>query len=153
MKALHVFYRIFHYFALWFFILAGLIGAYTLYVSGALLAAGVQAYQKAAEVNQLAQGELAAASQMYSFGFIALILLVVAIVCMAAAHIFKMSRNIVAKRHKEECCCCRKECEAPASDLDEQVEEIMKWKNLYVEGIITEREFIDKRNEILRLSK
>ena len=29
----------------------------------------------------------------------------------------------------------------------------MKWKNLDVEGIITEREFIDKRNEILRLSK
>lgn len=153
MKALHVFYRIFHYFALWFFILAGLIGAYTLYVSGALFVAGVQAYQQASDVNQLAQGELNAASQMYSFGFIALILLVVAIVCMAAAHIFKMSRNIVAKRRKEACCCCRKECEAPASDLDEQVEEIMKWKNLYVEGIITEREFIDKRNEILRLSK
>ena len=69
-----------------------------------------------------------------------------------------MGCAIKAKKEEEMCqcgcgcCCC--ECEKEEkSDLDAQVEEVMKWKNLYVEGIITEREFIDKRNEILRLSK
>lgn len=36
---------------------------------------------------------------------------------------------------------------------DAHIAAIMKWKKLYNEGIITEREFIDKRNEILGLRK
>lgn len=123
MKALYVFYRIFHYFALWLFILAGLVVAYGLWAVG---------------------GE--------ALGFYGLVLGGLAIFFWALAHIFKQAHKNLAKKRARECRCCKCE-EAPASDLDEQVEEIMKWKNLYVEGIITEREFIDKRNEILRLSK
>lgn len=132
MKALHVFYRIFHYLTIWFFILAGLVLAYSVLLL------------KVDNVKN-AQG----------FASIALVLAILAIVFFAAAHIFRMSKKLVARKHEQNaCCCCCKEHEcAPESDLDEQVEEIMKWKNLYVEGIITEREFIDKRNEILRLSK
>jgi len=129
MKALHVLHRIFHYFAVWFFILAGLV-----------LALAVMS------VNNVKSAQ--------GFALYAVIIAVIAIVCFALAHVFRMSYKLARnKKAKEECCCCCQECEAPASDLDEQVEEIMKWKNLYVEGIITEREFIDKRNEILRLSK
>lgn len=132
MKALHVFYRIFHYLTVWFFILAGLVLAFAV---------------MSLKVDNVKNAQ--------SFASIALILAIVAIVFFAAAHIFKMCKKLVAKKHENNaCCCCCKEHEcAPESDLDEQVEEIMKWKNLYVEGIITEREFIDKRNEILRLSK
>jgi len=124
MKALYVLHRIFHYFAIWFFIIGGAAVAYGLWATNG---AGL--------------------------GFYGLVFMGIAILCMMLSHIFRMSRKLVKKSHQKECCCCKKECEAPASDLDEQVEEIMKWKNLYVEGIITEREFIDKRNEILRLSK
>jgi len=71
--------------------------------------------------------------------------------------IHKLCARRVAEHEAEEECiceCCCKECEKEEkSDLDNQVDEVMKWKNLYVEGIITEREFIDKRNEILRISK
>ena len=143
MKALYVFQRIFHYLALWLFIAAGVLGAFGLYYVG---------YGLALSADMKAVGAL-----VYYAGFLALILVVVAIVALAAAHIFRMCVKLVAKKRarKEECCecCCECKCEKPASDLDAQVEEVMKWKNLYVEGIITEREFIDKRNEILRLSK
>lgn len=48
-------------------------------------------------------------------------------------------------------------CEGQKAALDPEedvhVAAIMKWKKLYNEGIITEREFIDKRNEILGLRK
>lgn len=55
---------------------------------------------------------------------------------------------------------CRKyecgECGAQRAiqpEEDAHIAAIMKWKKLYNEGIITEREFIDKRNEILGLRK
>ena len=104
----------------------------------------------AAKADMVAVGALA-----YYLGLGVMILVGVAVLGLALSHIFKMARKIgLAKRERKEecCCCCECECEK-ASELDEQVEEVMKWKNLYVEGIITEREFIDKRNEILRLSK
>ena len=143
MKALYVFQRIFHYFAIWLFILAGGLAVFGLYYLS---------YGNALGADMKAVGAL-----VYYFSFAALGLLVAAIVCFAIAHIFRMCVKLAAKKHarKEECCECRCECkcEKPLTDLDAQVEEVMKWKNLYVEGIITEREFIDKRNEILRLSK
>ena len=146
MKALYVFQRIFHYFAVWFFILAGLLGAFSVFYLG--LAIGSKL-----EGNNLA----AVGAMVYLLGLVALVLVVLAIVSFAASHIVRMAGKIVAKKAErcecEECCCCCEEQPEPVSDLDAQVEEVMKWKNLYVEGIITEREFIDKRNEILRLSR
>ena len=142
MKALYVFERIFHYFAVWFFILAGGLGAFAIFYLG--LGHGAKA-------DMAAVGAFA-----YLLGLVALILVGLAIFAYAAAHIFRMAGKIAAKKRAREeeceCCCCEEQAE-PASDLDAQVEEVMKWKNLYVEGIITEREFIDKRNEILRLSR
>lgn len=44
-------------------------------------------------------------------------------------------------------------CKAIQPEEDAHIAAIMKWKKLYNEGIITEREFIDKRNEILGLRK
>lgn len=55
----------------------------------------------------------------------------------------------VARRGCEDGGC--KEALQPEEDV--HVAAIMKWKKLYNEGIITEREFIDKRNEILGLRK
>ena len=147
MKALYVFQRIFHYFAVWFFIIAGLLGAFSLFYLG--LGLGSKA-----DTNAMA----AVGAMVYLLGLVALILIVLAIVSLAASHIFRMVGKMAAKkaerRECECCCCCEEEPQPePVSDLDAQVEEVMKWKNLYVEGIITEREFIDKRNEILRLSR
>ena len=143
MKALHVLHRVCHYFMVWDFILAG-----------ALTIASVFMYA----MFGLAEYDFVEASAMpYMLSMVALVLLVLAILFFALSHIFKMGAYIKAAKLEEEeckcgCCCC--ECEKEEkSDLDAQVEEVMKWKNLYVEGIITEREFIDKRNEILRISK
>lgn len=44
-------------------------------------------------------------------------------------------------------------CKCVEPEADAHIAAIMKWKKLYNEGIITEREFIDKRNEILGLRK
>lgn len=52
---------------------------------------------------------------------------------------------------KRGCSECKQEALNPEEDV--HVAAIMKWKKLYNEGIITEREFIDKRNEILGLRK
>jgi len=49
-----------------------------------------------------------------------------------------------------ECGACGKTIQP---EEDAHIAAIMKWKKLYNEGIITEREFIDKRNEILGLRK
>ena len=148
MKALYVFQRIFHYFAVWFFIIAGFLAAFALFYLG--LGLGSKA-----DANAMA----AVGAMVYLLGMVALVLIVLAIVNYAASHIFRMAGKIVARKAEAkecECCCCEEYQEPqpePVSDLDAQVEEVMKWKNLYVEGIITEREFIDKRNEILRLSR
>ena len=144
MKALYVFERIFHYVAIWLFIIAGFLGAFGLFYAGLGMAS------KAANAVQVA------GAMVFLLGMLAMVLAGVAVLAFAVSHIFKQARRLAAKRAakkaeaEEECCCC---CEEPVSDLDAQVEEVMKWKNLYVEGIITEREFIDKRNEILRISK
>lgn len=147
MKALYVFQRIFHYVAIWLFIIAGALLAFSVFYLG--LAIGSKL-----EGNNLA----AVGAMVYLFGLVALVLVVLAVVSFAASHIFRMAGKLVAKKKARcesecECCCCEEQKAEPVSDLDAQVEEVMKWKNLYVEGIITEREFIDKRNEILRLSR
>lgn len=53
---------------------------------------------------------------------------------------------------KYECGACGAS-KAIQPEEDAHIAAIMKWKKLYNEGIITEREFIDKRNEILGLRK
>lgn len=148
MKALYVLHRVSHYFMVWMFVLAGLLTVAGVFMFGMYGLSGYTFEESAA--------------MPYLLGLVALVLIIVAIVFFALSHIFKMSYEIKAKKAEEEamcqcgcgCTCCNCECEKEEkSDLDAQVEEVMKWKNLYVEGIITEREFIDKRNEILRLSK
>ena len=135
MKALHVLHRVSHYFMVWDFILAGLLTIAGVFMLSMYGLSGYSLEESAAVV-----------------------LVLLGVLFFALSHIFKMGCAIKAKKEEEMCqcgcgcCCC--ECEKEEkSDLDAQVEEVMKWKNLYVEGIITEREFIDKRNEILRLSK
>ena len=148
MKALHVFYRIFHYCMVWCLILALLFAGVGLFYFGSLV------YSEEFTVVE-------ASYYAYLIGLAVVALVLVAIVNFVNAHVFKMIYKLCARRvaeHEAEeecfCECCCKECEKEEkSDLDNQVDEVMKWKNLYVEGIITEREFIDKRNEILRISK
>lgn len=145
MKALHVLHRVSHYFMVWDFILAGLLTIAGVFMLGMYGLSGYTLEESAA--------------MPYLLAMVALVLVLLGVLFFALSHIFKMGYAIKAKKAEEEmcqcgcgCCCC--ECEKEEkSDLDAQVEEVMKWKNLYVEGIITEREFIDKRNEILRLSK
>lgn len=153
MKALHVFSRIFHYLKVWDFIGAVALLAFALF-SFATSGAAAQAEDFA---DVLAESELtveeywaAAYASLNLFALIALVLVVLGVFHFAFAHIFAMAYKNARKHACEKCECCEK---APASDLDAQVEEVMRWKNLYVEGIITEREFIDKRNEILRIAK
>ena len=143
MKALKVLHRLFHYFAAWCFIIA------------IIAAAGAVFYGSMMLYAEYTLDEVV--PMTYLIGLAAVVLAIVGVVFWAVAHIF---REIVALKEKKaakeedvcECCCSECKCEEK-SDLDAQVDEVMKWKNLYVEGIITEREFIDKRNEILRLSK
>ena len=141
MKALKVLERLFHYFAVWFFIL------------GLFAVAGGVFYVFMMIVAEYSLEE--AAPMGYMLGLVAVAFVALGVLNFALAHIFKEAAVIKAAKEEEarECCCCC-ECEKEkVSELDAQVEEVMKWKNLYVEGIITEREFIDKRNEILRISK
>jgi len=152
MKALYVFHRIFHYLKVWDFIAALGVLAFALF---SFATSGAAAYAEdfadvLAESEQTAEEYFAAMfSQLNLFALVALALVALGVFHFAFAHIFKMAYKN-ARKHACECECCEK---APASDLDAQVEEVMRWKNLYVEGIITEREFIDKRNEILRIAK
>lgn len=144
MKALHVLHRICHYFFVWDFIIAVLASAFGLFYIGMFGASGYTLEDVGAMV--------------YLVGMAALVLAALGVLFFALSHVFKMAAYLRAQKAAEAeececgcgCCCCEKE---EKSDLDAQVEEVMKWKNLYVEGIITEREFIDKRNEILRISK
>lgn len=154
MKVLHVFHRVFHYLMVWNFILAGVVLGYAVMNVGNTLAAYYNELEYGLDVfADYGNVEWAAFwSQIGLFALIALALVALGIFHFALSHLFKECRNMEAKKAAEkECACCC--CEEPVSDLDEQVEEVMKWKNLYVEGIITEREFIDKRNEILRIAK
>ena len=145
MKALKVLHRLFHYLAAWCFIIAVIATAFAVFYGSSMLYAeyGLD------EVTPLT----------YLIGLVAVGLAAAAVVFWAVAHIFREIVVLKEKKAEKEVCdcgcceCCKCECEKEESDLDRQVEEVMKWKNLYVEGIITEREFIDKRNEILRLSK
>ena len=154
MKSLYVFHRIFHYLKVWDFIIA-----LALVAAGGFLFASQYAATFAedfAEVSELSQEEvlISALGTLNLLCLVAVALIGLGIFHFALSHIFREAYARVSKNVAEEevceCCCCKEE---PASDLDAQVEEVMRWKNLYVEGIITEREFIDKRNEILRISK
>ena len=155
MKALHVFSRIFHYLKVWDFIGAVAVLAFAIFsFSSTCLVAYVDVEEFAAllEESELTADEYFAAafSSLNTFALIALVLVALGVFHFAFAHVFAMAYKNARKHACEKCECCEK---APASDLDAQVEEVMRWKNLYVEGIITEREFIDKRNEILRIAK
>lgn len=158
MKALHVFHRIFHYLFVWDLIIAVALLAYSAF---SVLGVYVSYYTELVNEEVVIfdpevwgnEEWLAVFSNPYTFCLVALVLVALGVYHFAASHVFKAARDMVAKKAAEEACeecCC---CEEPVSDLDNQVEEVMKWKNLYVEGIITEREFIDKRNEILRIAK
>jgi len=155
MKALHVFSRIFHYLKIWDFILAVLALAYGFMtvVNGLVVAYDLENLDlEALGVETIEEYLLPIVSLAGTIALVVLVLVVLGIFHWALEHTFKQAYKIVVRKHEAECeeCCCEK---APASNLDAQVEEVMKWKNLYVEGIITEREFIDKRNEILRIAK
>ena len=84
---------------------------------------------------------------MIDGSFIDSILILVGLVLYAVAW-FLILLCHVARRGCPEC-----KGEALKPEEDVHVAAIMKWKKLYNEGIITEREFIDKRNEILGLRK
>ena len=79
--------------------------------------------------------------------FVDAIIVLVALVLYAVAWFLVLLVHVAARGCKEPC----KEALDPEEDV--HVAAIMKWKKLYNEGIITEREFIDKRNEILGLRK
>lgn len=153
MKALHVFSRIFHYLKVWDFIGAVALLAFALFsFANSGVAAQAEDFADVLAESELTAEEYwaAAYANLNLFALIALVLVVLGVLHYAFAHIFAMAYKNARKHACEKCECCEK---APASDLDAQVEEVMRWKNLYVEGIITEREFIDKRNEILRIAK
>ncbi len=149
MKALHVWERIFHYVKIWLFILAVLFIALGLFGSASLLSFDGEAidYTLVEDATNLSGADAVAyvwtvfAGGLAAFSFF---LVVGSIVMWAFEHIFKMIQVI---RGKDSCKCCKEE------EGDAQVEKIMKWKDFYNEGIITEREFIQKRNEILGLHK
>lgn len=149
MKALHVWERIFHYFKLWLFILAVVLLAYTVF---SLAAFGTECAALAAGEVEEIDWEALGVDDVYGvfaaalgFASLPLLLIVGAGLFWALEHIFKKVQVIKAREGK--CACCKEE------EGDAQVEKIMKWKDFYNEGIITEREFIQKRNEILGLHK
>lgn len=149
MKALHIFERIFHYVRVWLFILAVLFIALGLFSASSLLAFdGAEFDYSVIEELTGLSGVDAVAYVLFTvvggMGAFAFFLVVGSIVAWAFEHIFK---EIQAIRRKDSCKCCKEE------EGDAQVEKIMKWKDFYNEGIITEREFIQKRNEILGLHK
>ena len=144
MKALYVFHRIFHYSAIVLFVLAGLFAGVGFFYGSMLIIS--EEYDLVTEIAPIT----------YLLGMVLIGLVVAGVVNLVTSHVFNcVHKKLLAKQAKQEeececCSCC--ECEK-GNELDEQVDEVMKWKNLYVEGIITEREFIDKRNEILRIAK
>ena len=148
MKALHVWERIFHYFKVWLFILAVVILAYSFFSVAAFGAMAAEAVA-AEEAIDYEEAAFASVDEVYAafFGFaqLPMLLLAGAGFFWALEHIFKKVQVIKGREGK--CACCKEE------EGDAQVEKIMKWKDFYNEGIITEREFIQKRNEILGLHK
>lgn len=150
MKALHVWERIFHYVKIWLFILAVVLLAYSVF---SLAAFGSECALVAAGEQDAPDWEVLGVDDVYGvfaaalgFASLPLFLVVGSIVMWALEHIFKMIQ-VIRKRDAAKCCSCKEE------EGDAQVEKIMKWKDFYNEGIITEREFIQKRNEILGLHK
>ena len=149
MKALHIFERIFHYVRVWLFILAVLFIALGLFSASSLIVFDGEAmdYTVVEELTDLS-GVDAVGYTLFTvvggLGAFSFFLVVGSIVMWAFEHIFKKIQVI---RGKDACKCCKEE------EGDAQVEKIMKWKDFYNEGIITEREFIQKRNEILGLHK
>lgn len=153
MKALHIFERIFHYAKVWLFILAGVLVAFSLFNTAGLVAFDGEEFVLDANgvMESLGLTELDAPmyaiAQLTAFAALPMLMMVVALVFWALEHIFKEVQKI--RGNDKACKCCK--CEEGSTDV--QVEKIMKWKDLYNEGIITEREFIQKRNEILGLHK
>ena len=148
MKALHVWERIFHYVKIWLFVLAVVLLAYSVF---SLAAFGAECALVAAGEQDAPDWEALGVDDVYGvfaaalgFASLPLLLIVGAGLFWALEHIFKKVQVI---RGKDACKCCKEE------EGDAQVEKIMKWKDFYNEGIITEREFIQKRNEILGLHK
>lgn len=153
MKALHVLERIAHYAKVWLFVAAGVLVAFSLFNATGLVTFDGEAivYDANGVMENLGLLEVEALPyavvQLTAYSQLPMLLVVVALVFWALEHIFKQSQRIHA--HNKGCCSCK--CEEGSTDA--QVEKIMKWKDLYNEGIITEREFIQKRNEILGLHK
>lgn len=151
MKALHVWERIFHYVKIWLFIFAVVFIALGVFSSGSLLVFDGEGivYDAVDEAVGLTGADAVAyvftvfASGLAGFS---LFLLVGAGLFWVLEHIFKKVQ-VIRGRDVKKCECCKEE------EGDAQVEKIMKWKDFYNEGIITEREFIQKRNEILGLHK
>lgn len=144
MKTLHVMNRVCHYIALWLFVLSAAAYLFLVSITGSSMLLADPAFS----LEEVA-------TYVYSNAFLVLVLVVVATLHLVASILFRQLRDRAARRCCE-CGCGKERCrcgEPVKTNLDEQVEEVLKWKNLYVEGIITEREFIDKRNEILRISK
>lgn len=158
MKALHVVHRVCHYIALWAFVAVGAIVLLSAVYAVIGQVGGYSALVAAEDAGEAFElGDYAyvlAATSISAAGLVGLALPVfaVAVVHLVASILFRQLRDLV-KHNKEKKCHCGCECGEVKSDLDAQVAEVLKWKNLYVEGVITEREFIDKRNEILRISK
>ena len=146
MKALHVWERIFHYVKIWLFVLAVALIAYSFFSVAAVAAAlgeeGGIDWEAAADAGFESADDVFVA--FLGFASLPLLLLVGAGLFWALEHIFKKVQVIRSRECKS---CCKEE------EGDAQVEKIMKWKDFYNEGIITEREFIQKRNEILGLHK
>ena len=149
MKALHVWERIFHYVKIWLFVLAVVVIALGLFSSSSLIVFDGEAidYSVVEEAVELSGADAVAYAFVTFAGGLAkfsLFMLVGAGFFWMLEHIFKKVQVIKARGCK---------CESQECAGDAQVEKIMKWKDFYNEGIITEREFIQKRNEILGLHK
>ena len=145
MKALHVWERIFHYVKIWLFVLAVVLIAYSLFSVASVTALvdeeGAIVWDEEVGFGSVEEFILA----FVGFASLPLFLVIGAGLFWALEHIFKKVQVIRGRDCKA--CCCKEE------EGDAQVEKIMKWKDFYNEGIITEREFIQKRNEILGLHK
>jgi len=139
MKALHVWERIFHYVKVWAFVAAIALLAWMAFGMPAVL------YDEEGEIVKAIDLEVLA--QVFGFAIFPLFAVGGAIGAWVLEHIFKKVQVI---RGKDKAAC---KCECSCGCADAQVEKIMKWKDLYNEGIITEKEFIVKRNEILGLHK
>ncbi|MDY6275897.1 MAG: SHOCT domain-containing protein [Bacilli bacterium] len=146
MKALHIFERIFHYVRIWLFIFAVLYLAFAMFGLAGVVYFDGESYVIDAEVAGVAADEAGAyvLTTVIAAGALSFYMVAGSVFFWMLEHIFKKIQVI---RGKDACKCCKEE------EGDAQVEKIMKWKDFYNEGIITEREFIQKRNEILGLHK